>query len=121
MRVLFWHHFLTPSASNNVQQAAGFSEKPQDGRREGASKPLFTALSHVRILSIARGQRDPPRAPAQRGRPKKACRCKPGFETHALGRSKGGLGAKVHAATDALGNPVHFNFNPHHQMPRPNS
>jgi hypothetical protein len=60
------------------------------------------------------------RAHRHSARPKKACRCE-GFETHALGRSKGGLGTKVHAATDALGNPVHFSLNPHHQMPGPNS
>src|SRR3546814_13372179 len=29
-------------------------------------------------------------------------------EAHALGRSKGGLSTKIHAATDALGNPVRF-------------
>ena len=40
--------------------------------------------------------------------PKKACRSEDRFEAHALGRSKGGLSTKVHAATDALGNPVRF-------------
>ncbi len=29
-------------------------------------------------------------------------------ETEALGRSRGGFGAKVHAITDALGNPLDF-------------
>ncbi len=40
--------------------------------------------------------------------PKKSDQSEDRFEAHALGRSKGGLSTKVHAATDALGNPVRF-------------
>ena len=40
--------------------------------------------------------------------PKKVCRSEDRFEAHELGWSKGGLSTKVHAATDALGNPVRF-------------
>ena len=42
------------------------------------------------------------------GAPKKSDQSEDRFEAHALGRSKGGLSTKVHAATDALGNPVRF-------------
>ena len=40
--------------------------------------------------------------------PQKSDQSEDRFEAHALGRSKGGLSTKVHAATDALGNPVRF-------------
>src|SRR3546814_11446887 len=40
--------------------------------------------------------------------PKKSDRAEDRVEAHALGRSKGGLSTKIHAATDALGNPVRF-------------
>ena len=40
--------------------------------------------------------------------PKKGDRSEDRFEAHALGRSKGGLSTKVHAATDALGHPIRF-------------
>ena len=46
--------------------------------------------------------------PAQCRCPKKSDQSEDRFEAHALGRSKGGLSTKVHAATEALGNPVRF-------------
>ena len=33
-------------------------------------------------------------------------------ESEAIGRSKGGLSTKIHATTDALGNPLGFNLTP---------
>ena len=41
-------------------------------------------------------------APGQRGEP----------EAEAIGRSKGGLSSKIHATTDALGNPLGFHLTP---------
>ncbi|MDP5336860.1 MAG: IS5 family transposase [Paracoccaceae bacterium] len=43
------------------------------------------------------------------------CRCKRrkmGAEAHAIGRSKGGLTTKIHAAVDALGLPIRFAITP---------
>lgn len=45
-----------------------------------------------------------PRAPARRGRAAQ----KGGAEAQGLGRSKGGLTTKLHAACDALGTPLKF-------------
>jgi putative transposase len=51
---------------------------------------------------------DRARAPA-RGR---GTDCKRGADAQGLGRSRGGLSTKIHAATDALGNPVRLLFGP---------
>lgn len=39
---------------------------------------------------------------------------KRGLEAHAIGRSRGGLTTKIHAAVDALGLPVRFAITPGH-------
>ena len=44
---------------------------------------------------------------------------KGGLEAHAIGRSRGGLTTKVHAAVDALGLPVRFDVTPGHWGDRP--
>ncbi len=38
--------------------------------------------------------------------------CKRGADAQGLGRSRGGLSTKIHAATDGLGNPVRLLFSP---------
>lgn len=50
-----------------------------------------------------------------RARPPARCRSahlKRGADAQGLGRSRGGLSTKIHAATDALGNPVRLLFGP---------
>jgi putative transposase len=52
-----------------------------------------------------------PRSPACRRR----AAAKRGPDAQGLGRSKGGLGTKLHAATDSLGNPVRLIPSPGHR------
>jgi putative transposase len=52
-----------------------------------------------------------PRSPACQRRPA----AKRGADAQGLGRSKGGLGTKIHAATDGLGNPVSLIASPGHR------
>ncbi|VDS09317.1 Transposase DDE domain protein [Paracoccus haematequi] len=44
---------------------------------------------------------------------------KKGLEAHAIGRSRGGLTTKIHAAVDALGLPVRFAITPGHWADSP--
>src|SRR6201982_3122574 len=73
------------------------------------ARDIEVCLQHFRNAGGRRGQRirndrqhHRTRAPAQRRRPKKD------GEDQAIGRSKGGLSAKIHAMVDALGNPLAF-------------
>jgi transposase len=68
---------------------------------------------HFRDAGVGRRQRihdarrdDHARPPAQRLRPKKD------GQDQAIGRSRGGLTTKIHAVTDALGNPVALSLTP---------
>jgi transposase len=56
-------------------------------------------------LGVGVGRFDEYQSPSAGGRPKKS-----EAASAALGRSKGGLTTKIHAAVDALGNPVHVHL-----------
>nr|WP_317154003.1 IS5 family transposase [Sphingopyxis indica] len=76
--------------------------------RNGVWERLFKALSDDADFEYILVDSTIVRAHQHSACPKKSDRSEDRFEAHALGRSKGGLSTKVHAATDALGNPVRF-------------
>lgn len=72
------------------------------GQARGLGESLQSLGGRCRQRIRDDGQHPCARPSAQRGRSKKA------GEDQAIGRSKGGLSTKIHAVTDALGNPMAF-------------
>ena len=71
----------------------------------GVLDRLFTALAQEADLEWVAIESTSIRAQAEKG----------GAKAQGLGRSRGGLGAKIHACVDALGLPVSFVLTPGHR------